>query len=210
VVLIIIIILLSAYLPFFKVTDGEKIQAQKEVKPALLVVDIQEGLSGSLSTKGYQGYAAQSELLISNVNRVINNAVAKGIPVIYVYHEDTHPVIKFVTNSHMAPGAPGTIIDKRVKIVSEYRFTKTIMDGFSNPDLHQFLMGHNINKLYMTGLDAAFCVYRTSRAAKKRGYLVSLIKDAVISSSKGKKKKMIQKYNAREIDVISIDAFLKN
>ena len=210
VVSIIFITLLSAYVPFFKVTDGEKIQEQKKIKPALLVVDVQEGLSGSLSTKGYQGYADQSEALISSLNKVIDQAVLKGVPVIYVYHEDTHPVIQYVTQSHMASGAPGTAIDKRVKIVSKNRFNKNIMDGFSNPKLHQFLRAENINKLYMTGLDAAFCVYRTSRAAKKRNYQVALIKDAVISSSKPKKERMLKKYHNHKIMTLTVKDFTEN
>jgi len=81
------------------------------------------------------------------------------------------------------------------------------MDGFSNDALQKFLMENRINRLYMTGLDAEYCVYRTSRAAKNRGYSVNLIEDAVISSTVEKKLNILKKYKSDGINLITTEDF---
>lgn len=206
---IVLAVIMFAYIPFFKVTEGEPVPESSVLKPALMVVDVQEGLSGSLSNRLYKGYVNQSEGLVLAVNAMIEAAVAREIPVIYVYHEDTHPVIRFITGSHMARGSAATAIDKRVKIVSENIFSKSIMDGFSNPELYEYLVKNGINSLYLTGLDAAFCVYRTSLAAKNRNVDVTLVTDAVISSTPEKKEKMIKKYTSNGIKTATVSGLKK-
>jgi nicotinamidase-related amidase len=203
----IIIIFTSVYIRFSTVSQGKPIPQSNVVRSALLVIDIQEGLSGESSTWYHKGYADQSETLTASVNRTIDMAVSAGIPVVYITHEDTDPVVKFITGSHMIKGKAAAAIDKRIKIVSENRFTKNIMDGFSNDDLQKFLMENKINRLYMTGLDAEYCVYRTSRAAKNRGYSVNLIEDAVISSTVEKKLNILKKYKSYGIDLITVEDF---
>jgi nicotinamidase-related amidase len=145
--------------------------------------------------------------LIASVNRTIESAVASGMTVIYICHEDTNPLIKFVTGSRMVKGKNASAIDKRVKIVSENIFVKHIMDGFSNEALHKFLIAYKINTLYMTGLDAEYCVYRTSLGAKNRGYSVNLIEDAVISSTVNKKLNVLKKYKSNGINIINAENF---
>ncbi len=202
---LIVIALILTYVPFASVTEGEPIKNSQEIKSALVVIDIQEGLSGSESEFFlYKGYVKQSKEFITNVNKVIDTAVSKGISVVYIYHEDTNPVIKLLTGYSMVKGSTNTAIDKRVKVVSDNIFSKNIMDGFSNPKLHSFLMKNNINQLYVTGLDAQFCVYRTSLAALQRGYKVTIVKDGIISSTKPEKEKMIEKYKEKNINLLSV------
>ncbi len=200
-------VIVKIYILLSKVTEGDPIPEFKDNNSALMVIDVQEGLSGSRSIRIYKGYADQSESLIASVNKTIDKAVSAGIPVIYIYHEDTNPVIKFFTRSHMAKGTPAAAIDKRVKIVSDNLFNKDIMDGFTNEALHKFLTYNRINTLYMTGLDAQFCVYRTSLGAKKRGYDVNLIEDAVISSSVKSKIRALKKYKTSSINLITAKEF---
>jgi len=200
-------VLITLYILFSKVTEGTPIPEFKDIKSALLVIDIQEGLSGSSSTGFYKGYADQSVSLIASVNTTIDKAVSSGIPVVYIYHEDTNPVVKFITGSHMIKGKAAAAIDKRVKIVSKNLFNKDIMDGFSNEALHKFLLANKINTLYMTGLDAEYCVYRTSLGAKKRGYNVNLIEDAVISSTVENKIKVLKKYKMNSVNIITVKDF---
>ncbi|PKL15663.1 MAG: hypothetical protein CVV49_20255 [Spirochaetae bacterium HGW-Spirochaetae-5] len=197
----------SVYIQFAAVTEGEPIPEYSVNNPALLVIDIQEGLSGSSSWGFYKGYAHQSEELIASVNRTIESAVMSGMTVVYICHEDTNPLVKLVTGSHMVKGKAASAIDKRVKIVSDNIFIKHIMDGFSNEALHKFLTANKINTLYMTGLDAEYCVYRTSLAAEKRGYTVNLIEDAVISSTVENKFNMLKKYKSKGINIIKAEDF---
>ncbi len=191
---------------FGKVTQGEPIGPVAEPRAALLVIDIQEGLSGELSTHWfYKGYVEQSAEFIPQVNRAI--VAAESMPVVYIYHEETNPLLAFLTGHQFDPGAPAAAIDSRVNVVSDNLFTKTVMDGFSNPVLHEFLQDSNINTLYVTGLDAAFCVDRTTRAALQRGYSVTVISDAVISGTVARRDRMLKKYAKRGMGLISVAEF---
>jgi nicotinamidase/pyrazinamidase len=59
--------------------------------------------------------------------------------------------------------------DKRINILSNHCFTKSMPDAFNNPKLEAFLNEHQISELYLVGLDAAACVYFTAKGALKRG-----------------------------------------
>lgn len=195
------------YRSFSGVTEGETLSPAEEDRSALIVIDVQEGLCGSCSPWYFRGYAKQSEELIAALNEAVKIAYRSGLTVLYITHEDTDPVVKFITGSRMTPGKAASSVDKRVKIVSDSHFTKNIMDGFSNPDLENSLRKNKINNIYITGLDAAYCVYRTALAARKRGYNVNLISDAVISSTLKKKNKMLKKYSNNGIRILSLNDF---
>jgi len=78
-------------------------------------------------------------------------------------------------------GQPGTELDSRIKVINQDDFTKKISDAFSNPGLEKFLISNQVDELYLTGLDAAYCVYYTALGARQRGYRVTIVRDAVMT-----------------------------
>jgi nicotinamidase-related amidase len=186
---------------FYSISKGKPIPEYKTERSALLVIDIQEGTTGRASIS--EGLIHQSSSFIQSVNRVIQKANCLQMPIAYVYHENTHWLLNLISRGVLAKGSPGTAIDKRITVITNNIFSKIKMDSFSNPNLDAFLRNHEINHLYITGLDAAYCVDRTSRASLKRGYHVTVIRDAVISETESKRKEMFQKYKGYGIRLIS-------
>ncbi len=195
------IYVILSYMQFSSISKGEPIPEYTNEKSALLVIDIQEGTTGSASMS--EGLKQQAIPLIHTVNRIIQKADSLQILIAYVYHENTHWLLNVITNGVMAKAAPGTAIDSRILIVTENSFPKNKMDAFSNSSLDSFFRKHKVSHLYMTGLSAAQCVDRTSRAALKRGYHVTVIRDAVIAETGAQKEEMLKKYKKIGIELVA-------
>ena len=171
---------------------------------ALLVIDIQEDATGKTTKKPYQN----SKELIDNVNSVINNSEKKGITVIYIKHEINGNFLnKIIMGNRFIKGTLGSEIDSRIKIINNYIFSKDKGDALSNLKLDSFLKQNNINEVFMVGLDAAACVYKTSIGAIKRGYKAIVLKDAIVTSNMRKMPQILDKYKKRGILLTSIDEF---
>jgi len=208
----IILILFVAYIfigysQFIAVSEGETIPDYENPAPALVVIDIQEGTSGELSAS--VGLKRQAEPFIKNVNTTIQQADSLKIPIIYIYHHNTHWFVNLVSGGAMAKGAPGTAIDKRVNVITENIFSKDKTDGFTNPELDKFLRKNQVSHLFITGLDAAYCVNGTSHGALNRGYKVSIIQDAVISEKEETKEKMMIKFSEAGMEITDTGTWIK-
>jgi len=173
----------------------------------LLVIDIQEYTTGKLADN--ESYIKASDSLIKKLNRIIDSAVVRNIPVIYVRSEITNALVNLLNNS-VAKGSPGVAFDKRLNVVSDYIVTKQREDAFHNPLLDSILIKQKVSKIYVTGLDAAHCVKSTMLAAKNRGYKVLAINDAILAVSDSLKTKMIGEYRASNIDVINSAEFFNS
>lgn len=192
---------------FMAVSEGTLIPKSDIEKTAVLVIDIQEGTSGTMAQNG--GYGDRIVPFLENVNRVIQAADSAEILIGYVYHHNTHWLINFGTNNVMAKGTPGTALDKRLLVVNDNRFSKTHSDGFHNPELEAFLRKNGVNHIIAIGLDVSYCVNKTTHAALNRGYQVTVIKDAVIGQSEEIEEQMLQEYAARGIKLMTTNEFPK-
>ena len=210
-VLVLIVIFLFVYLVVFEkrqsvISEGTPIEKYGEQRSALLVIDIQESTTGTVTQNA--NLAKGSDSLIRTINTVIDRAVEDRVPVIYIRSEITDPIINLL-NSSLAKGSVGAALDKRLKVVSEHVFTKDTEDSFRNPELDRFLVGQRINKLMVVGLDAAYCVNSTIQAAQKRGYEVVVMSDAVISDTEELRNKMFKEFADRKVKFIRTDEFIK-
>ncbi|MBN2281796.1 MAG: cysteine hydrolase [Candidatus Marinimicrobia bacterium] len=202
---IIMVILMVIYIKSSaKVTTGIPIPQYNQIKSALLVIDIQEALTGKLSYE--HSFQNQSSGLLFRVNRAIDSAEVRNIPVVYIVNEITHPLINML-NSSMKKGTPGTAPDSRLKRVSELIFTKDKQDAFTNPELDAFLVKNQINRLYITGLDAAYCVKSTVLGALNRNYDVILIEDGIISKSDMDRQAALEELKNRGATAIRVEDF---
>jgi len=199
---------LITYNQFSTVSQGEPIPEYSTPGSALLVIDIQEGTTGTYSTVPH--YKNQADSLITTINTLINKADQKNIPVIYIYHQNSNILHNFISGGKMKKGSPGTKIDSRVHIVTDLLFPKHKMDAFSNPQLDTYLRNKHIDHLYITGLDAVFCVDRTVRAALNRNYKVTYITDAVICYSYEKKQQILDTYRDMNIGLAKSSQVINN
>ena len=204
-ILVFLFILLASYIiitvKFLSTAStGKPIPEYSSRRSALVVIDIQEGTTGDLSVS--HGFRDQAVFFIKAVNQVISQADSLNLPIIYILQENTHWLLNLASNGQLATGSPGVSIDKRVKVISDNFFTKNQMDAFTNEDFDSFLREKQINRLFIAGLDAAYCVDRTTRAAINRGYQVVVIDQCVISENKDHKAKIFEKYQESGILIV--------
>lgn len=203
--LAILVLFFVAYLTYLhddgnSVSKGIPIAQYEETTTALIVVDVQEGTTGEVSTKQY--YKDQSSALIRNVNEAIMIANDSGTPVIYIQQQTENWFLNWASGYVTAEGYPGVALDSRLKVVSLNQLPKRIMDAFSNPMLDKLLQSLQVNRLLITGVDVAYCVNKTTQAALHRGYEVWIVEDAVISESDDLKLEKLEELNSKGASLI--------
>jgi nicotinamidase/pyrazinamidase len=208
-----VVVLLGACVAYFfiyfqkidGVSAGPAIAQGQPDKPALLVIDIQEGITGKSAPKFNQKMVRQSGSFIEKVNQVITLAQSKNMPVIYIRQEGTDKLFNILAQNLLAPGDPSAALDPRVKVVAGPVFTKAKMDAFSNPKFEEFLKDNSINHLYVTGLSATACVDRTIRAALNRKYAMTPITDAIIGEKVKDKETKCQEWAKANATLLQVD-----
>jgi len=181
------------------ISKGKPIPDYNETKTALLVIDVQEGTTGKFSK--YNNYIEHADELIYNINRLIDLFDSLNHPVIYIQQQNENPVINFLSDNELAKGNESVKIDDRIHLVSENIFTKEIMDAFSNPELDNFLLKNQVNRLFIAGLDAAYCANKTTYAAYNRGYETFVVEDAIISETSELKKEKLEEFRSAGVKI---------
>ncbi|MDP4094206.1 MAG: isochorismatase family cysteine hydrolase [Bacillota bacterium] len=187
-------------------THGTAISEYSSPGKALLVVDIQEDATGKTakSPYPYQG----SEEFIKKVNKIIEKAESKNILVIYIGQETNNNILdRHITAGRCIKGKPGAKLDSRLQIINGNYFSKSRSDAFSNSKLSDFLIKNQINQLYIIGLDATACVYKTALGAVNRKYKTAIIKDGVITFKIRKLDEILNGYKKDGISIISSTDF---
>lgn len=185
------------------ISKGQPIKDYSEYNSALLVVDIQEIITGDISIYPY--FKENSENLIKNINQVIESFKMLDYPVVYIRSEITNPFVNMI-NSSYAKGSPGVKYDKRLKIISNLEVIKKGKDSFRNTNLDNILISNKVSELYVVGLDAAECVNATIEAAQNRCYKINIIEEAAMSKSKKSMDSMMVSFRDRGIKVIQLDS----
>jgi nicotinamidase/pyrazinamidase len=189
------------------VTKGIPIENYHSDNSALVVIDIQEYTTGVVSIN--EVFTRKAENLIQRINKITEKSVESGIPVIYIRSEISNPLINLI-NSSVAVGSLGAQLDARLKIVSDFIIPKEKQDAFSNPKLDSMLIKNEISRLFVVGLDAAFCVNSTIEGARNRGYKVVAISDAIISDPDTAKIQMLEEYADRGVDILDTKEFIED
>jgi len=186
------------------VTKGTPIENYQSNNSALVVIDIQEYTTGVLSVN--EVFKQGADDLIQKINRITEKSVEFGIPVIFIRSEISNPLLNLINNS-MAVGSPGSQLDSRLTMVSDYIISKEIRDAFSNPKLDSILIENEISRLFIVGLDAAFCVNSTIEGARNRGYEVAAISDAILSDPDTVKNQMLEEYADKGVEILNTEKF---
>lgn len=185
------------------VSKGQPIQNYDKKNCALLVVDIQEVITGDYSI--YPSLQEKSENLIQKINQTIDSFEVHNYPVVYIRSEITNPFINLINRTY-AKGSLGVQYDKRLKIVSNMEIVKTGMDSFRKTNLDELLTKNKVNVLYIVGLDAAECINATVEASQNRHYNVNIIKEAVISKSKYTTDSMMVLFKNKGVRVMNLNS----
>ena len=183
------------------VSEGEPIENRDPERVALLVIDIQEGTTGSISFT--ESSIDQSESLIADVNRLVSEAVASGWHIIWIRTEVTNPLIN-VLNSTLARGSLGAELDRRLDTSIGELVVKKRNDSFINTPLDSILEERGIGRLVVAGLDAEHCVLNAIEAAVNRGYELTVFEETVIAEDDAKMAEMLETYKAMGVELLSM------
>jgi nicotinamidase/pyrazinamidase len=184
------------------VSKGIPIETYNKINPALLVIDIQEATTGSMSN--IQHYKNESSRFIEQANTVAELFSRNQLPVIYIRSEISNVLINLL-NSSFARGGIGVRFDSRLNLVSSNEIIKSRNDAFYNTDLDEVLNKNEINELYIVGLDAAHCINITVEAAQNRNYKIKLVREAILSESLEMKDSMLVEFENRGVEVVNMD-----
>lgn len=147
---------------------------------ALLIVDVQIDFcdGGSLAVPGADG-------IVPLLNRLM-----PLFPFVLA-SRDMHPADSEHFKKwppHCVRGTKGSEFHPLLetsRLVQEFhKGVEKTQDGYSvfedpRPNLERYLSGHRIQKLYLAGLTAEYCVRETSLDAVRKGWEVYVIRDAV-------------------------------
>ena len=151
---------------------------------ALVVIDIQNDI-----TKHYRD-------IIGNINAAIEWAVAEGIHIVYIKHNNTTAGTRTFKS-----GSKGEELVPEMKVMSDNIFMKTKSNALTSEAFSAFIMSNDINEFYVAGADATACVKSTCFNMTKAGYTVHVLSDCVTSYNLKKLPETLVYYESKGCEV---------
>ena len=159
---------------------------------ALVVIDIQNDI-----TKHYRD-------IIGNINAAIEWAVAEGIYVVYIKHNN----ITTGTRTFKS-GTKGEELVPEMKVVSDNIFVKTKSNALTSEAFSAFIASNGINEFYVVGADATGCVKSTCFNMSKAGFTVYVLSDCITSYDLKKLPEMLAYYESKGCEVKTLDEIVE-
>ena len=185
--LIIILLIVTVSFPLLSQDKKDEAQVIPEMKPALVIIDIQNKFLPYMSS--------DQDKALEMINWAIYVAREYKIPVIRIYHTDP--------NLGPKPGTEEFEFPESIKInEDDPKVIKNYGDGFKKTDLDKILTEKGINTLFLCGLSATGCVLATYHGAKNLEYDVFMLQDAIISSDQ-----QLTKSVEKICESVSLDTF---
>jgi len=165
-----IVFFLSAIFIFLAVSTifaQEKEKKKEPVKPALLVIDIQNKFLPFMDKD-------DKEMGMMVINGVISAFRGQNLPIIRVYH--TSP------GWGPEPGTEDFEFPESVLIKDEDpKIVKNFPSAFQKTELDKILKEKGVNTLFLCGLSSVGCVLATYFGGVERDYKVFMIKSGIFS-----------------------------
>ena len=142
-----------------------------DMTTALLIIDMQADMQARLDAgrDHVNGDAA------TKIARLAKGFRAAGLPVVHVRHADADPASSFHPDQ---PGhAPMPCAEAEA---GEMVFVKSTSSAFASTGLERHLRDTGVDRLFVCGAVAGFCVTSTVRSAADLGFDVTVVKDAVL------------------------------
>jgi len=135
---------------------------------ALLVIDVQNAV--------VTGAVPDRDGVVANINTLVGEARAQGVPVVWVQHID---------DEEMPEGSKEwELVPELAPVDSEPLVSKRWGDSFEATDLESVLAEREVGRLIVTGAESDACIRSTLHGAFTRGYDVTLVGDAHTTSDK--------------------------
>lgn len=192
---------LMMYRSMFVATRGRKIATYQNPRKAVVVLDIQEGYSGTEARRPVTAPPATG--MLATVNRLIDMAAESDMEVAYIRQVFSNNLF---VRLHGGRRVGKVMIDRRIKVINGNDFEKNRTDAFSNRRFEQLLIDRQVDELYLTGVDADYCVYYTAIGALNRGYRVVVVTDAV--ASRHKMADVLERYRRKGIGVMTSEQLI--
>jgi len=189
-------VLRNMYLP----TRGKRITSYSNPTRALLVMDIQESGDSKRNVSAHLPVATPFGRMIQSVNHLIECFDRAGLEVAYVRQVFSSNLITRLHGGRILAGRMEPRLCRWVRVVNKNDFAKNRTDAFSNRQLEQFLIDHQVDEIFLVGLDAAFCVYYTALGALQRGYRVTVVTDAVMTGRD--MSRVLRRYQEKGVNVM--------
>jgi nicotinamidase-related amidase len=164
------------------------------IKPALLLIDVQNKYIGSIPQKDL-------ELGVFFINLLIELFRKHDFPIIRIYHHNEEYGPRPDTDEFEYPDS---ILIKR----EDTQIVKTYSDSFNKTNLNQVLKEKGINTLFLCGLSAIGCVLASRTGAFNNDYKAFIVKDAIMSHNSDYTKNVEAMFEAVSYDVVKL--FLEN
>jgi nicotinamidase-related amidase len=171
-------------------SQGQKEQTKAPVKPALLVIDIQNVYLSMVPER-------EKEVAMYYINGLIELFRSNGYPVIRIYHFDKESGPKPGTDQFEFPTSV-LIKPDDAKVI------KTYGDGFNKTDLDKIIKEKGSNTLFLCGLSAVGCVLSTWIGAQNHDYNAFLVKDAIMSHNSDYTNQVEDMFNAVGYDLVKL------
>jgi len=202
-----IVYFFNGYQKLYKVSKGKPIKKRDNLKTGLLIIDMQKDVTHKNGRSVMD--LKQTDSIIVNINRLIDHIEELRLKVIFVRHEfENNFLLKLLTKGALQKGNPETEIDERLKVGNNTIIIKNSAEAFKNTSLDNLLKEHHIGHLYMTGIDAEYCVAKTVKAALNRQYRVTVVSDAIGARTLGKRDKKIEDFYNEGAEIITTKQLL--
>ncbi len=171
-------------------SQEQKAQTKAPVKPALLVIDIQNAYLSMVPER-------EKAVAMYYINESIEPFRSNGYPVIRIYHFDKESGPNPGTDQFEFPETASTKPD-------DAKVIKTYGDGFNKTDLNKIINEKGSNTLFLCGLSAVGCVLSTWIGAQNHDYKAFLVKDAIMSHNSDYTNQVEDMFNAVSYDVVKL------
>lgn len=172
------------------IAPDEKEHIKSKIKPALLVIDIQNRFLKMIPPR-------DKELAIFFINLLIELFRKHDFPIIRIYHLDRENGAK--TDSEEFE-YPTSILIKP----EDPKIIKTYSDAFNKTNLDKVLKENGSNTLFLCGLSAVGCVLATLIGARNNDYKAFIIKDAIMSHNSDYTRNVETMFDAISHDVVKL------
>ena len=138
---------------------------------ALIIIDMQMEMQHRIDEGGGHVNGKAAEV----ITKLAKEFRARSIPVVHVRHQNMDPASPFHIDASGFPPMPCDYADD-----GEAVFVKTTSSAFMSTPLESHLREQGIERLYITGAVAGFCVASSIRSACDLGFQVTAVKDAIL------------------------------
>lgn len=101
-------------------------------------------------------------------------------------------------------GTAGTAWDRRIESSPAPYFPKWRSDAFCNPELQRYFDTHGITTLTLAGVYAGGCITATAKSARRCGFAVNILSDAIADGSDRKRNEAINQLQRLGVTVCGL------